>query len=110
MSFQKRVFLGAVGAELAAFITLSSGAAEAASTHTTRRTWVGGDVRWWISENGGSVFPIVPFFHYEVVTGVFLDFDWPIAPQDGGRTFTEPYQPKSRFGLGNPMLGAHVAS
>lgn len=108
MALDLRAFRG-LSAAVAAAMTLTSSGALAADPPP--RLVIGGDLRWWSGDTTGSVFPIVPFVHYEVVPRVVLDFDFPIAPQSGGRSFGAlEDEPKSRFGLGNPMLGAHVES
>src|SRR5262249_37070358 len=82
-----------------------SGSAEAAVTPITRRSAIGGDVYWGSSRrgglSGGSVFGLVPFFHYELVKDVFFDAQLPFAPYFGPSTY---------FGLGNPTAGAHYAA
>jgi hypothetical protein len=75
--------------------------ARAAETPITRRSALGVDLRWWSAQRTGSVFPIVPFFHYEIIPDLFVDLDVAMAPQvdeDAGR-----------FGIGNPTGGLHYA-
>jgi hypothetical protein len=102
-----RLRLASIG--LAAVIAVSAAPASAAKTPVARRSAVGVDLRWWSSENTGSVFPIEPFFHYEVIPDLFLDVDLAFAPQVGGISFAAD-DPGARFGLGNPTVGAHYAA
>jgi hypothetical protein len=89
---------------------LAASPAGAAETPVVRRTAVGADLRWWSSERGGSVFPMVPFVHYEVLAGLFVDGELAFAPQSGGGSILGQEGVSSRFGIGNPMLGVHYAS
>lgn len=108
------------GAGFFAAALASPEGAEAGSTPVYRKTSFGLDFRWWNSEDGGAVFPLVPFAHYEVKPGLFVDLELAFAPQSGGRNFSgttyyDPFNPEadegiSRFGLGNPMLGAHYST
>lgn len=99
---------GLVALALAAALSAAAASADAASTPVWRRSAVGVELSWWSTEQTGSVFPIVPFFHYEVSPDLFVDVDFGIAPQTGGRSLVIG-SPDERFGTGNPMLGAHFA-
>jgi len=68
---------------------------------------VGGDVSWWSAKNVGSVLPLVGFLHYGFSDNVFLDAQLPVATWLDG---PDARDSKSRFGLGNPTIGAHYAS
>jgi hypothetical protein len=89
---------------------LAASRAGAAETPVVSRTAVGADLRWWTGERTGSVFPIVPFVHYEVLPGLFIDGELAFAPQSGGSSNFGQEKVDSRFGIGNPMLGAHYAT
>jgi len=76
--------------------------ARAAKTPVIRRSAVGVDFHWWSAERTGSVFPIVPYFHYEIIPDVFVDGDLAMAPQVD--------EDARRFVFGNPTGGLHYAS
>lgn len=103
-----RLFIASIG--LFALGALAASPAAAAETPVMRRSAVGADLRWWSTERSGSVFPMVPFFHYEVLPSLFVDAELAFAPQSGGDPGFGMEAVSSRFGLGNPMVGAHYAS
>lgn len=108
MKGASRFFAALIG--LVAFAPLAASPAGAAETPVARRTAVGADLRWWWTERGGSVFPMVPFIHYEIFPDLFIDGELAFAPQRGGLPIFGQEPVSSRFGIGNPMLGAHYAS
>ncbi|HLM73562.1 MAG TPA: hypothetical protein VK459_12745 [Polyangiaceae bacterium] len=108
MKGASRVFVALIG--LVTFGSLAASPTGAAETPVVRRTAVGADLRWWSTERSGSVFPMVPFVHYEVFPGLFVDGELAFAPQSGGSPIFGQESVSSRFGIGNPMLGAHYAS
>lgn len=99
-----------LGALIGLLGPLAASPAGGAETPVARRTAVGADLRWWATERNGSVFPIVPFVHYEVFPDIFIDAELAFAPQSGGSPIFGQEEVSSRFGLGNPMLGAHYAT
>jgi hypothetical protein len=109
VAFEPKLFCPLSSIGLAAVIAVSAAPLGAAETPVERRTAIGADVRWWSAARAGSVFPIVPFFHYEVIPNLFLDADLAFAPQVGGRSFGVD-DPGARFGLGNPTVGAHYGT
>jgi hypothetical protein len=109
MSGDLRSLLRLASIGLAAGIAVFAAPAGAAKTPIERRTAVGVELRWWSTTSYGSVFPIEPFFHYEVTPNVFLDADLAVAPQGGGNSFGFTDSGAS-FGLGNPTVGVHYAS
>jgi len=64
---------------------------------------VGGDLYWWSAKGLGSSFALVPFLQYGLTENVFLDVKLPLASNVNG------FDDKTRFGLGDPMVGAHYA-
>jgi hypothetical protein len=64
----------------------------------------GADAYFWSAKQLGSTFGIVPFLRYEIAAQVFLDASLPVAANIDGA------DGKTRFGMGNPTLGAHYAS
>lgn len=63
----------------------------------------GADLYWWSAKLFGSSFGLVPFLQYGLTENVFLDAKLPLAANVNGP------DDKTRFGLGNPMIGAHYA-
>lgn len=108
MSGELRSLLRLASIGLAAVIAVSAAPARAGKTPIERRTAIGAELRWWSTTSYGSVFPIEPFFHYELIPDVFLDADLAVAPQLGGDAFGFS-DSGARFGLGNPTVGLHYA-
>lgn len=91
-----------LGATLLVLAAIGAAApARAAETPVTRRSALGVDFRWWSAERVGSVFPMVPFFHYEIIPNLFVDLDVAMAPQTD--------EDAGRFAIGNPTGGLHYA-
>lgn len=99
MAREKALILA--GAALAAILASAAAATAGDAPPIARRSAVGIDSSYWGSS--GSTFVLQPFAHYEVLPGAFIDGDFAFAPA------TSVSKPKTRFGLGNPMLGAHHA-
>lgn len=104
MSEKPRVFRRLASIGLGLGVAASASPARTAETEGPRRIDLGADVRSWIGESTGAVFPIVPFFHYEVIPSLFLDLDLALAPQVGGAV-SGVNEARTRIGLGNPTLG-----